>query len=238
MQYTIGICLRWAAVLKSELNLTTPHCLYWCCSYYWLMNFLAHYFFSFDDDDLLLGQFIADEIKGNKYLTYPPRIQCGILLHRAIDSFTDEHPLCRQLRSQIRSQLGLLSPVAIDIFFDHILAAHWTNYHRTPLEIFAQDIYSKLEKRPHQLSPRSKILLQNMKQNNWLVGYKTIEGTSTLLQQMSSRLPYGQALAKAPQVLLQHHEMVEKTFHNFFPELNVWTNAKLDTFAHQLAEKR
>jgi len=57
------------------------------------MNYLAHIYLSGNDDFLKLGNFIADEIKGKSYKEFPKDIQKGIILHRAIDDFTDHHPL-------------------------------------------------------------------------------------------------------------------------------------------------
>src|SRR5947207_2830586 len=52
-----------------------------------LMNFLAHAFLSFNDPGLLVGNMIADSVKGKEADNYPDRIRQGILLHREIDSF-------------------------------------------------------------------------------------------------------------------------------------------------------
>ena len=56
------------------------------------MNFLAHIYLSGEDEGLTIGNFIADSIKGKKYLNFKKEIQKGILLHRSIDTFTDQHP--------------------------------------------------------------------------------------------------------------------------------------------------
>ena len=53
------------------------------------MNFLGHLYLSKKNADFLIGNFIADEIKGKKYLSYPNEIQNGILFHRKVDTFTD-----------------------------------------------------------------------------------------------------------------------------------------------------
>ena len=57
------------------------------------MNYLAHIFLSGGQPDIMIGNFIADSIKGSKYSAYPTEIQKGILLHRQIDTTTDAHPL-------------------------------------------------------------------------------------------------------------------------------------------------
>ncbi|MFN0032493.1 MAG: ACP phosphodiesterase [Flavobacteriales bacterium] len=196
------------------------------------MNFLAHFHFSYGDDDLLHGQFIADEVKGKAHEQYPQRIQYGILLHRYIDHFTDTHELCKALRAKLRLELGLLTPIAIDVFFDHVLASNFEQYTGLRLESFVEDVYEKLSARRESFSPKMKFLLDKMKQNNWLVMYKSISGTSTLLLQMSARLSYGKPLQQAPLILTRHYNELMETFNLFYPEIKNGTFSKLDTFAH------
>jgi acyl carrier protein phosphodiesterase len=57
------------------------------------VNYLAHAYLSFDDPEVLTGNMISDFVKGKKKYGYPPRILAGIDLHRAIDEFTDDHPV-------------------------------------------------------------------------------------------------------------------------------------------------
>ena len=50
------------------------------------MNYLAHVYLSRENIDLAIGNFIADNIKGNNYKKFNINCQKGILLHRFIDS--------------------------------------------------------------------------------------------------------------------------------------------------------
>ena len=55
------------------------------------MNYLAHILLSGTSPDVMIGNFIADSIKGSKYNSYPLQIQKGILLHRQIDTAQRMH---------------------------------------------------------------------------------------------------------------------------------------------------
>ena len=55
------------------------------------MNFLAHIYLSQSIDAFMIGNFMADSIKGNQFLQYPSPVKEGILMHRFIDSYTDSH---------------------------------------------------------------------------------------------------------------------------------------------------
>ena len=53
------------------------------------MNYLAHIYLSGGDPEVTVGNFMADAVKGKDYQNYSEGIQRGIILHRAIDTFTD-----------------------------------------------------------------------------------------------------------------------------------------------------
>ncbi len=86
------------------------------------MNFLAHIYLSGDNDEIKLGNFIGDYIKGNAYNKYPPLIRKGILLHRKIDYFTDSHPIVRNHKSFFYDKYHKYAGIIIDIIYDHFLS--------------------------------------------------------------------------------------------------------------------
>ncbi|MFM9984047.1 MAG: ACP phosphodiesterase [Flavobacteriales bacterium] len=196
------------------------------------MNFLAHFYLSFDDPDILVGQFIADEVKGRSFEKFPQRIRDGILLHRFVDSTTDTHPECLKIRRLIRPQLGLYSPVAIDVYFDHFLARKWHVYKDKKLRHFTEEVYQTLESRKENISPQMLILLTKMKHFEWLNMYESLDGISEILVQMSRRIRGAQQLELAGMVLREFLPEVEKSFDSYFPQLIDDTKAKLDTFAN------
>src|SRR6056300_851441 len=108
------------------------------------MNFLAHVFLSGADFDLAVGNLIADKIKGNNINHYPAAVQKGIVLHRAIDTFTDTHPNFKNCVSTLFPTYRHYSRVIVDMYFDHFLALHWDRFHAVPLVDFSADFYSKL----------------------------------------------------------------------------------------------
>jgi acyl carrier protein phosphodiesterase len=81
----------------------------------------------------MLGNFMGDFVKGNKYLAYTGDIQKGLLLHREIDTFTDKHDTHKQSRDRFRKHYGLYSGVVVDIVYDHFLASRWERCFRSSL---------------------------------------------------------------------------------------------------------
>src|SRR5690349_12341831 len=99
------------------------------------MNFLAHIFLSGDDPEIMVGNFIGDFVKGrNLDDRFSSGIVKGIELHRAIDEYTDSHPVVAQSKNRLRPKYRHYAPVIVDVFYDHFLAKNWKNYHPTSLE--------------------------------------------------------------------------------------------------------
>ena len=92
------------------------------------MNYLAHAYLSFDDREILTGNIISDFVKGKKKFNYPSRIQAGIMLHRLIDNFTDEHAATREAKEFFRPHYRLYSGAFIDVVYDHFLATDETEF--------------------------------------------------------------------------------------------------------------
>jgi acyl carrier protein phosphodiesterase len=198
------------------------------------MNHLAHFYLAFEDPDMLVGQFIADSVKGNQWKNFHGGVQKGILVHRFIDHFTDQHPLCRNLRAMLRPQLGLLSPIALDVFLDHVLAKNWNLYHHDPLPDFAQSCYDVLQLKTNELPDKMSTVLHHMSKHNWLVMYSELSGLERIMLGMSQRVKAGERLATSTQMLHNQLETINSSFLEYFPELIDACKVKINTFATDL----
>ena len=191
------------------------------------MNFLAHIYLSGDVDDIIIGNFIADGIRGKRYLKYPEGIQKGILLHRQIDTFTDAHPTVRQSTKRLHKNYSHYSGVIVDILYDHFLAKNWQNYSNIPLEDFAQDFYKMIENNFDILPLRTQNMMPHMIAGNWLVSYSTIDGIQKVLEGMNRRTKHISGMNKATIELRQHYFEFEAEFKSFFDELILFSKKSL-----------
>ena len=92
------------------------------------MNFLSHLYLAGNSEGLIIGNFIADSVKGSAYNNFSKEIQQGLILHRKIDSFTDSHPVVEQSKQRLRAKYKKYSSVIVDIYYDHYLAINWKKY--------------------------------------------------------------------------------------------------------------
>lgn len=193
------------------------------------MNYLAHIYLSGNDPEVIIGNFMADAIKGRKYQDYPPGIQKGILLHRAIDSFTDSHPIVRQSSRKLHKNYGHYSGVIVDILYDHFLASNWADYSDQPLDAYVQQFYDLLHENYELLPTRIKRLMPYMISDNWLLSYATVEGIGRILEQMNHRTKNRSKMNFAILELESYYEEFQEEFTTFFKDLKAYAADKLKT---------
>lgn len=190
------------------------------------MNFLAHIYLSFDDEEIAIGNFIADSVKSKGYKKFPDKIKKGILLHRAIDSYTDAHPMHKQSSSRLYPVYRHYNRVIVDIFYDHFLAKNWTSYSDTPLELYVDNFYTTLEQY-YSLLPRGvQRMMPYMISDNWLLNYAELEGIARVLQGMNRRTKNRSKMQYAISELEEFYESFEAEFTSFFEDLTLFSKQK------------
>lgn len=191
------------------------------------MNYLAHIYLSGEDNDLKIGNFIADSVKGKKFISYPDEIQKGIILHRAIDTFTDSHPTVKKSVHRLFEKYSHYSTVIVDILYDHFLAANWDNYSSIPLEDYVADFYQLLHDNFEVLPKRVQHFLPYMEEDNWLLNYATVDGIGKILYQMNIRTKNRSHMDLAVRELKLYYSEFEEEFKLFFKDLENFTNDKI-----------
>ena len=173
-----------------------------------------------------IGNFMADGIKGKKYLKYSDEIQKGILLHRWIDTYTDSHPIVKKSTKRLHKKYGHYSGVIVDILYDHFLAKNWSHYHDTPLDQYVLDFYKLLQDNHGLLTGRIQQMMIPMMEQNWLLSYANLAGIRTVLYNMNIRTKRRVAMDKAIEDLEEHYDSFEDEFTRFFEELRTFVNVK------------
>lgn len=188
------------------------------------MNFLAHSFLSGNDEDILLGNFFADSVKGNQQGKFRPGIVNGINLHRKIDEFTDKHPIVKQSIHRLAPKYGKFSGIVADIYYDHFLAAGWQNYHPLPLTEFASRCYTILLRNYQVLPPFSQRIFPFIMLNNWLLSYEQFKGLQRVFDGMTRRtgLPF---MNEAVDDLKKDYSLYALEFNRFFPDIVEYVNS-------------
>jgi acyl carrier protein phosphodiesterase len=193
------------------------------------MNFLAHLYLSGNDDQLMIGNFIADSVKGSSFKNYPEGIAKGIKLHRAIDFFSDNHPVFLKSVERLRPNYRKYAGVIVDIFYDHFLAKNWSNYSEMSIEEYSGKVHFLMLKNVLQMPNRAIIFLKYAIRTNVLVTYSTLDGIGEVLYGMSKRTVFKSNMELAGEDLKEYYPEFENEFKFFFEDMKKfvkeWTSS-------------
>lgn len=194
------------------------------------MNYLAHAYLSFNNQPILIGNMISDFVKGSSQYNYEKQIHNGIVLHRAIDNFTDVHPAIAEAKSIFKPYYRLYSGAIVDVLLDYFLANDASIFTQASLKKFTEDCYDTLEAKLHLLPPRFVHMFTYMKMENWLYNYRATEGIEKSLRGMSRRAAYMPESQLAFDLFLKHNAQLQACYQQFLPAVKQMAKASM----HQL----
>jgi acyl carrier protein phosphodiesterase len=140
-------------------------------------------------------------------------------LHRAIDTYTDAHPIFRQSTKRLHSRYHHYAGVIVDVFYDHFLAKNWANYSNEKLEDFVERFYQSLNTHQEILTEKTLHMKPYMIENNWLVNYQYKQGIAQILTQMDRRTKNVSLMQYAIEELEIYYDEFEGEFTTFFADL-------------------
>ncbi len=183
------------------------------------MNYLAHAFLSNNNKELLVGNFIADHLRGNQLANFPPGIVEGVKLHRKIDQFTDEHPLFRKSKRVFYPDFEKHSGILVDIYFDYFLAKDFEKHSTVALRPFTENVYTVYNEHLVYLPENSARFLSYAIKNNIYEAYANLDGIAQVLFHLSQRIRHGVELHKSLDLLKTNEMEMQTNFDAFFNDL-------------------
>ena len=212
------------------------------------MNHLAHFVLSGKDEDLAIGNFVADFITNRQLPTFTEGVQRGIWLHREIDAFTDAHPVVKQSTKRLHPFHHKYSPVIVDVYYDFLLAKNWDKFGekntpntgstdpsvasalaRTSLPIFVENAYNLLNLRINELPERLKMMLPRMIADDFLMKPTTFKGLEYAFSRIEKAAAFPGNFGHAAEHLETFLEEFDGEFCAFFPDLQNHVNEFLST---------
>lgn len=173
------------------------------------MNFLAHFYLSAPDEDLITGGFLGDFVKGPLRGQFSPELERGIRLHRHIDSFTDNHLAQRNIRQRLPKPFYRYSGIIADMMCDYFLSKHWHDFHNGSIEAFSQECLALLNSRQNLFTENARQVLGRMDQKSWLVNYGNLNYISETLKYIGLRMRFENPLNECHRFLPAVSQQIE-----------------------------
>jgi acyl carrier protein phosphodiesterase len=183
------------------------------------MNYLSHMLCCNDSPASMLGNFLADFVKGDVEGRFPPEVVEGIRHHRRADCFTDSHEVFGASRRLVSSPRRRYAGVIIDVLYDHFLATNWDRYCSRGLDEFVGRVYENLGQHRAAVPHPVPMVIEKMVSEDWLRSYGTLEGIDLTFRRISRRIQRENALNTAIEELERNYEPLLDHFHSFFPQV-------------------
>ena len=188
--------------------------------YTYPVNFIAHIHLSGARPGVMVGNFIADLIAPKDFENFPSDIQKGVLLHRHIDSFTDNHESNRQVLEIMYPRHRKYARVLLDIYYDYFLIRHWSAYSSVDFIETCDWTYTQLRKYLTLLPHEANEYVMNLLNRRWLAhAYSDIEGLERTFYYLKKRTSRPEYIEGASNTLLKNHAEIDNTFLTFYPQV-------------------
>ncbi|EML1936826.1 DUF479 domain-containing protein [Providencia stuartii] len=186
------------------------------------MNFLAHLHLAYTANSSLLGNIMADFVRGNPEGLYAPDVVAGIMMHRAVDKATDSHPLVKEARLLFRTDYRRVAPITLDLVWDHFLSLHWSKVEpHINLTDFIHYARHQIEPNLSHTPEKFQELNEFLWPQHWLTRYADKAYIGKSLNGMARRRPKLQALSGSYDDFLLQYAQLEKIFFQFYPQMMV-----------------
>jgi len=193
------------------------------------MNFLAHYILSQRNKEIIVGNFITDFIKGNKFNNIDECIMKGIIIHKEIDTFSDNHTKVSNTSELLYPHFGHYSRVVVDMYYDYILTQYWNKFSSYTIQEDLQFLYQTLDEYKSCYPLYIQRMVKRIIGLKWLEKYQTITGLHHVFRSMSIRVQFKNDFEKAIPVYQEYEQQIHSHFLDFFIELKL----HVDEFIYQ-----
>ena len=184
------------------------------------MNHFAHLVLAQSTVESTVGNLLGDFARGLDQASLPAAVQAGLLNHRAVDRFTDAHPLVLEMKRSFGARRRRFAGIALDIYFDHLLINHWDRFEERSLEDLIAGLYQRMDEgqkmMPHNDMQR---VTQRMIEYDWFGSYRDIDAVAEALDRVAGRIRFANDFDNAIEDLQHSHEMILQGFLEFYPQL-------------------
>lgn len=164
---------------------------------------------------------MGDFVKGKHAVEkFPEGIQKGLMLHRKIDSFTDEHPAVHRAKNYFRVDYGLYSGAFVDVINDHFLAndpRHFSS--EKALLQFTQQVYDTVGTFHGHFPADFNRMFTYMSAENWLYQYRTLKGIRQSFGGLQKRASHIAQTDKAYEIFVRDYYTLNQCYYELIDDL-------------------
>jgi len=184
------------------------------------MNHFAHLVLSQATVESTVGNLLGDFARGVDVTALPAPVHAGLLNHRAVDRFTDSHPLVLEMKRCFSRRRRRFAGIALDIYFDHLLLTHWEHFEKRGLDELIADFYRRMAVgRSLMPGPEMRRVTRRMIDYDWFGSYRDADAIAESLDRVAARIRFANDFNNAIEDLQRHHQVIRDGFFELYPQL-------------------
>ena len=184
------------------------------------MNHFAHLVLAQPTLESTVGNLLGDFARGVDQGALPAAVRAGLHNHRAVDRFTDTHPLVRDLKRCFSRPRRRFAGIALDIYFDHLLINHWERLEQHELQPLIDTFYRRMSAaQPLMPSRAMRETTRRMVDYDWFGSYREVDAVAVALDRVAGRIRFANAFDNSIEDCLRHEKTIRDGFLEFYPEL-------------------
>jgi acyl carrier protein phosphodiesterase len=184
------------------------------------MNHFAHLALAQSTVESTVGNLLGDFARGLNQVSLPTAVAAGLRNHRAVDRFTDNHPLVQEMKRGFSAKRRRFAGIALDIYFDHLLLEHWDRFEQRDLDELIEGCYQRMEEgqaiMPHDEMRR---VTRRMVEYDWFGSYRELDSVAEALDRVAGRIRFNNQFGNSIEDLQRNHDFICAGFIEFYPQL-------------------
>ena len=183
------------------------------------LNFFAHLVLAEPTVESRVGNLLGDFARGVDQDSLSVEVLQGLINHRCIDQFTDQHPEVRQMKRLFSERRRRFAGIALDVLFDHYLLHHWHQFGVHSRAQVVEELYDDLLAGQPLMPQRMQQVTRRIVEADWFGSYESLEGVSYALDRIAGRIRFNNEFAGVGEELVLHYPRFEAGFRLFFADL-------------------
>ena len=183
------------------------------------MNHFAHLVLSQPTVESVVGNLLGDFARGVNLVDLSDPVRAGLMNHRAVDRFTDAHPLVVEMKHCFSAQRRRFAGIALDMYFDHLLIRHWGRLERGEFRQTIDDCYHFLVEGQHLMPEEMQRVSARIVAADWFGSYASIESIAEAMDRVAGRIRFPNRFDNAIDDIRANEAQIEKDFLEFYPQL-------------------
>jgi len=184
------------------------------------MNHFAHLLLSQPTVESTVGNLLGDFARGVDPATLSAPVRAGLFNHRAVDRFTDSHPLVLEMKQRFSRKRRRFAGIALDIYFDYLLLLHWQSFEQRAIEEVIAGFYQRMEAGQSMMpGDDMRHVTRRMIEYDWFGSYRDLDAIAESLDRVAGRIRFANDFDNAIEELQANHDFIRDGFLVFFPQL-------------------